>query len=455
VTARRDESRIFFYARASRISRVPHSRPKTALPLLEPSQKEWQIEKLVPGGAGFARLANGQSAFAPGALPGERILVEQAEDHKAYLQAIRWTVLEPSPARVEPSCPVQQRCGGCDLMTLDYGAQVEAKALILRDALTRTGRFQVLPTVRFIASPAPLSYRTRIRLHVAAGARLGFYAADSRDLVEIPGCPVAAPELSDALQTLRSIARRHATDIAKLAEVELRVAPGGPRVSAHLLPSERGFDPACPLVAALARSFYVSIAERASDPEQDQRYPLPGAELRVPGGGFNQVNWAVNQLLVQALLDAVHSVDALSFCDLYCGAGNFSLPLFARGLSGVGIEGSRPAIAAAKRAAKEQSLSAARFIAGDVRVELQKLARAPRFDVVVLDPPRSGARDVVPELIRRDPRYIAYCACDPVTLARDLRALCDAGYGLDQLTGFDMFPQTHHFETLAWLSRDP
>ncbi|HEX7452278.1 MAG TPA: methyltransferase domain-containing protein, partial [Polyangiaceae bacterium] len=187
---------------------------------------------------------------------------------------------------------------------------------------------------------------------------------------------------------------------------------------------------------------------------RDQRYPLPGGvQLRVPGGGFNQVNWAVNQLLVQALLDGAERVSALSFCDLYCGAGNFSLPLLARGLVGLGIENSRSAIAAAKRAVKEQSLSSARFITGDVRVELEKLTRAECFDLIVLDPPRSGARDVLPEVIRRAPGHIAYCACDPVTLARDLRALCDAGYALDRVTGFDMFPQTHHFETLAWLTR--
>ena len=433
---------------------MPRSQPKKPLPLLEPAENEWLIAKLVPGGAGFLRLSNGQGAFAAGALPGERIRVEQAEDHKTYLQATRWSLLERSPDRVEPSCPVQQQCGGCDLMTFSYAAQVEAKTGILREALTRTGRFEQLPELCFVASLEPLHYRTRIRLHVATGARLGFYAAESRDLVEIPGCLVAHPELDAALRTLRDIARRHAGDVAKLSELELRVAPGGPRLAVHLIPAERSFDPALPLVAALARSFEVSIAERASDPESDQRYPLPaGVQLRVPGGGFNQVNWAVNQLLVQALLDGAERVSALSFCDLYCGAGNFSLPLLARGLVGLGIENSRSAIAAAKRAVKEQSLSSARFIAGDVRVELEKLTRAERFDLIVLDPPRSGARDVLPEVIRRAPGHIAYCACDPVTLARDLRALCDAGYALDRVTGFDMFPQTHHFETLAWLTR--
>ena len=170
---------------------MPRFQPKKTLPLLEPAENDWHIAKLVPGGAGFLRLSNGQGAFATGALPGERIRVEQAEDHKTYLRATRWSLLEASPERVVPSCPVQEQCGGCDLMTLGYAAQVAAKAGILRDALTRTGRFEQLPELRFVASPEPLQYRTRIRLHVAAGARLGFYAAESRELVEIPGCLVA------------------------------------------------------------------------------------------------------------------------------------------------------------------------------------------------------------------------------------------------------------------------
>ncbi|MEP7052504.1 MAG: methyltransferase domain-containing protein, partial [Pseudomonadota bacterium] len=200
--------------------------------------------------------------------------------------------------------------------------------------------------------------------------------------------------------------------------------------------------------------FQVSIGERAPNPDGDQRFPLPGGTtLRVPTGAFSQVNWAVNQQLVQALLDGAARVLARTFCDLYCGAGNFSLPLFARGLTGLGIEAAKFSVAAAKRAAKEQSLTSARFIAGDVRAELERLPRAGCFDLVVLDPPRSGAREVLPELLRRAPLHIAYCACDPVTLARDLRALCAAGYALEEVTGFDMFPHTHHFETLAWLRR--
>jgi 23S rRNA (uracil1939-C5)-methyltransferase len=434
---------------------VRRSQPQKQPLVLEPEQSEWKIEKLVPGGAGFLRLANGQGAFAPGALPGERIRVSLVEVHQGYLRATRWQLLEASLDRVEPACPVQGSCGGCDLMMLNYPAQLREKVGILRDALTRTGRFEALPELAFMAADEPLAYRSRIRLHVTPDGRLGFFAAESHELVEIPGCRVAHPELDAALLTLRSIASQHRAELAAFAELELRVAPAGPRIALRLLPVARHFEDAhSRLLGALASAFQVSIGERGSAPEHDQRYPLPGGiELRVSGAAFTQVNWAVNQRLVQALLDGAEQRAVSSFCDLYCGAGNFSLPLLARGLSGVGIEGSKSAIAAAKRACSEHGLTRARFIAGDVKETLASLSRAEEFDLVVLDPPRSGAREILPELIRRLPRHIAYCACDPVTLARDLRVLCDAGYVLSTICGFDMFPQTHHFETLVWLAR--
>lgn len=435
---------------------MPRFPPKKSLPLLEPSQPDWQIEKLVPGGSGFLRLANGQGAFAPGALPGERIHVQQAEDHGGYLQATRWSLLEASPDRVSPACPVQSRCGGCDLMTLDYPAQLTAKLGILHDALTRTGRFETLPELSFVASDSPLAYRSRIRLHVDSGQgqpRLGFFAQGTRELVEIPGCVVVHDELDHALRTLRELIVPHAAELALFSELELRVAPAGPRLSLRLFPVSRRLEGGTRLISALERRFQVSVAERAPDAAFDQRFPLPGGvELRAPAAAFTQVNWPLNQQLVQALLDGVSQRQVTSFCDLYCGAGNFSLPLFARGLRGVGIEASKFAVAAAKRAASEQQLDSARFVAGDVRDALAKLPRGEPFELVVLDPPRAGAREILPELIRRAPVHIAYCACDPVTLARDLRVLCDAGYVLEQVKGFDMFPQTHHFETLVWLT---
>ncbi|HTA93438.1 MAG TPA: methyltransferase domain-containing protein [Polyangiaceae bacterium] len=434
--------------------RRPQPQKLRSFPVLEPSQSDWAIERIVPGGAGFMRLGNGQGAFAAGALPGERIRVQQAEDHRTYLRATRWTLLETSPDRVEPVCPVQATCGGCDLMALSYSAQLIAKVGILREALLRTGRFRELPEIRTVASERTLGYRSRIRLHVASDGRVGFFATGTQELVEIPSCPVADPALDRALTALRAIAARYRGALSRFAELELRVAPSDPRCSLWLLPRADELKGTSELLSALSEVFQVSLAERASDPERDQRFALPGGvELRAPAQAFTQINWPINRALVQALLDAVERRSLRTFCDLYCGAGNFSLPLLSRGLSGVGIEAAKASIAAAKRAAAAQQLQNGRFLAGDVREVLSQLPSSERFDLILLDPPRSGARDALPEISRRAATHIAYCACDPVTLARDLRILCDAGYTLEELTVFDMFPQTHHFETLVWLSR--
>jgi len=433
---------------------VPEKPPQKVAPLLEPAQKDWEIQRLVPGGAGFVRLENGQGAFAPGALPGERIRVEQAEDHRTYLNATRWHLLSASPDRIAPVCPVQASCGGCDLMTLAYGAQIEAKRSMLREALTRTGRFRTLPEIEFVPSPSALGYRSRIRLHVTLDGRVGFFAAASNDLVEIPGCSVAEPELERALETLRGIASPHRGALVQFAELELRVAPVGPRLSLWLAPRRGRLEAVEEFLGALGAAFHVVVGMSSADPAHDQRFPLPeNVELRAPAHAFTQVNWAVNVALVQALLEGASARGARTFCDLYCGAGNFSLPLLARGLTGVGIEGSREAIAAAERSARERGLSGVRFVAGDVRDAFVRLPRAQTFDLLVLDPPRAGAREVLSEILRRAPAYLAYCACDPVTLARDLRVLCDGGYTLETVTGFDMFPQTHHFESFVWLRR--
>lgn len=422
---------------------------KKKLPLLTPSQAEWQIAQLVPGGDGFVRLASGQGAFVSGALPGERVLVSEAEDHGSYLRAVRFRLVERSPERIEPPCSVQDRCGGCDWMTLNYSAQLSAKADLLRDALTRVGRFQAPLELTIVAAPEPLGYRSRIRLHVVNG-RLGFFALGSHELVEIPSCLVAHPELNTALGVLREVAREHPTELAAVSEMELRVAPGGPRVSLHLTAKADASGDVARSLSALTESFRTRSGERAALAD-DQRFPLgEGIELLAPAAAFTQVNWEVNQRLVQSLVFGAAEREVATFCDLYCGAGNFSLPLFARGLRGYAIEASKIAIAAAERAAMQQHISA-RFIAGDVRSVLAGLPTRERFDLVVLDPPRSGAREIVSQLVQRAPRYIAYCACDPVTLARDLRTLCDANYQLESVMGFDMFPQTHHFETLAWL----
>lgn len=415
---------------------------------------EWRIEKIVPGGAGFARLSDGRSAFARGALPGEVVSVEDVDDERSYVVARSLTVLQPSADRIAAPCEVAAACGGCDFMHARYDAQLRYKREMLREALTRTGGLRSLPEIDVVASPEELGYRGRIRLQIGEDGRVGFFARDTQELVEISRCIVAAPRVDAAIDGVRRVAARHGSRFGACKAVELRAAPIGAPLSVRLVPRDPGAIPA-EIVSELAAALGVEVAVAGRPSSSEQRWPLPGdVELEAPPEAFTQVNWAVNELLVRAVVDGAVSRACRRFCDLYAGAGNFSLALLAAGLSGVSVEFEGAAVQAAQRAAARQGLSArARFVAGDVARVLGTLRREKPFDLVVLDPPRSGARAVLERLIELAPRFVAYSSCDPVTLARDLKTLVSRGYELESVRAFDMFPQTHHFETLVWLHR--
>jgi 23S rRNA (uracil1939-C5)-methyltransferase len=412
---------------------------------------EWLVEQLVVGGDGMARLVDGRVGFATGAFPGDRLRAERVTNHKTWVRADEWTLLAPSPDRVAPPCPVANECGGCDWMALSRSAQLLGKASLVRQALRRAGGLQDLPEEVPVRSEGPdLGYRNRLRLHVDRAGRVGMFARASHDLVEIPSCAVSDPSASRALQRIRELAPPGA--LARWKEIEIRVAPIGPPVSVWLMPREQ--RAATAHERELLASFNGEwLAAEAGTAGEDQRWPLPGeVELRVPPGGFVQVNSAVNFDLVSELLVGVKQRGISTFIELYAGAGNFTLPLLRAGLRGVAIERAGASIRAARRAARAQDLSDDAFVAGDGPRELLRRGK-PAPDLVLLDPPRTGARDAVDPLLRAAPRFIAFCACDPATLARDVKAL-STGYSLESVTAFDMFPHTHHVETLLWLRRN-
>lgn len=433
---------------------LPGEEPQFRFATAAPIDEVWTIERLVPGGDGLARLSDGRVAFACGALPGDRIRPTELEDRRSYVRATQWELIESGPDRVEAACPVADRCGGCDWMMLSRPAELASKARLLREALVRTGGFMELPSeIPIVSAGSELRYRNRLRLHVDGAGRIGLYSRGSHDLVEIPGCLVSDPEIDRALASLRAAAAQHPRALEALSEVEIRVAPAGPRVVMRLHARERHDKAAlAPLAEALSDELSVGVVG-AAEPEKEQVFPLPGGtELRAAPAAFTQVNWAVNQKLVDAVVEGARARDARRFLDLYAGAGNFTLPLLAAGLSGVAIEHTDAALAAAERSARERGLAGGTFLSGDVGARLRRLVQAGvRFDLVVLDPPRTGARDVLPWVIEIAAPHLALCSCDPVTLARDLKTLARAGWKLESVTGFDMFPRTHHVEALAWM----
>jgi 23S rRNA (uracil1939-C5)-methyltransferase len=400
----------------------------------------------------MARLGDGRVAFATGVMPADVIRPVAVAAKKGHVRASRWTLVSPAPERVTPPCPVAEACGGCDWMMMSRRAQVANKEHLLREALARTGGFpDVAATVTAIGDE--LRYRSRVRFHVDGAGRIGFFARGSHSLIEIPGCLVCRSEIDGALLSLRKVPKE---TLAAFSEIEVRVAETPPAVVVLLVPRVPGAaDPAVRLVASTCDPGIVVAAADSKKEGTEQRYALPGGTwLSADPGVFTQVNWPVNVALVQAVLDGARERRAGRFLDAYAGAGNFTLPLLALGLTGVSVERDDRAVEGARRAALAQGFAPDGFVVGAAETVLPELARRKeRFDFVLLDPPRSGARDVLASVVALGPRLVACCSCDPVTLARDLRYLANAGYELHAVRGFDMFPSTHHLETLAWMQK--
>jgi 23S rRNA (uracil1939-C5)-methyltransferase len=413
----------------------------------------------VPGGKGFARLEDGRSAFVDGALPGDRVLVRGQTDKKSYVEITRFDLETPSPERVTPACPVQAACGGCNWMALPYSAQRKYKAGLVSEALERTGGIRLSAPPEVVSAGEPLGYRLRVRLHVDDAGKVGFFGRRTQLLVEVPGCAVAAPVLEAPMARLRSLEPALKKTLgAHFAAVDLRAVPGDGGVELELEPREGKPFEAGPRIDALvsALSEHARVGFGAARRSGLRRYELPsGGFLRVPSGGFTQVNWAVNAALVSAVVAGAKSRGAASLLDLYAGVGNFALPLAREGLKGHAIELEHAAAAALREALREQGLVGLEVVSGDVAASLKRLgAKLGGVDLALLDPPRTGAKDAIDPLLALAPKAIAYVACDPVTLARDLKVFVARGWQLETLTCFDMFPQTHHVETLAWLSKE-
>ena len=392
----------------------------------------WTIEKLVPGGAGLCRLADGTIGFVEGAFPGETVKPLATIRKKDYARATRFELVTPSAERGEAPCPVADACGGCDWMRLERAAELRYKASIVSEALERTGGVRLAAVPEVVTAGGELGYRSRVRVHVDARGRVGFFARGTHTLVEVPGCPVAEPEAERGMKIVRSLAEETPRTMAALEAVEVRAqGEGGLEFFVH--PRE-GADRASleALIGRLGEHGRTTISRASSE--------------------FSQVNRAVNAILVKRVVEGALARGAKTFLDLYAGTGNFGVPLAEAGMTGVLVESDAASATRARERAARDAPGKLEVVSRDVAWGLAELSgRRERFDLVVLDPPRSGAKDALSGLVALEPRTIAYVACDPVTLARDVRSLSGAGWRVADVVCFDMFPKTHHVETLAWL----
>ncbi len=372
------------------------------------SHPEISLLRVAHGGVVVGRTDD-KVVFVTGGLPGERVRVKITQRTKKFDRGHVIEVLEAAPGRVTPPCPIADQCGGCDWQHASPALQLELKTAVVAEQLSRLAGITWDGRVQAVAPL--LGWRTRMRYAVDGDGSVGLRARRSNVIVPLPdqGCLVAAsgPDVTELI------------DLAGGAD-ELQVVT-----------SDDG-------VTVLSETKVL----RGSAVVQEH---AAGHQFDVDADGFWQVHPQAADVLSAAVLRGLDPKPGESALDLYCGVGLFAATLVAAGCSVLGIEGSRPAIAHARRNVPE-----GRFIAGSMESQLGALPRTA--DVVVLDPPRKGAgAKVVERIAALRPRAIAYVACDPSALARDLATFASAGYEPTSIEAFDLFPMTHHVECVATL----
>ena len=393
---------------------------------------EVTTERLAYGGDAVARH-EGLTLFIPYAAPGERLRVRIVESRKNFARAIIESILEPSPVRQTPRCSYYGDCGGCQLQHVTYAAELEAKAGFIRDAFGRVGKIDWPHEIPVIHG-AEFGYRSRAQIKIGrpmspnGPLTVGFHRAASNTICDVQSCPVLIPELDAALRSLRNIAQNasvaESTGLAGLREVE--VAGGDLGVAFAPAPDGLPFGLLERRVGGLRYGF--------------------GADTFFQG----------NSLLLDAMVaEAIQDYSGGLAVDLYAGVGLFALQIAGRFTRVIAVESNRQAVQHGLRNVASNQLTNVLFENARVERWLSEFAHtddsAP--DLLLLDPPRTGAADAISGITEIGPSRIVYVSCDPPTLARDVRRLLDGGFVLERVAGIDLFPRTFHIETIAHLRR--
>ena len=422
------------------------------------------IESLDHEARGIARQ-EGKTIFVDGALPGETVEYASFRKKPNYELAHLVNVMKSSNARIEPRCPHFGVCGGCAMQHMEPTAQVAAKQRVLEDSLWHIGRVrpeQILPPIQ----GAPWGYRHRARFAVRkvdkkGGVLVGFHERRSSYIADMHSCAVLPPHVSALLLPLRELIG--ALSLAeRLPQLEVSVGERCTALVFRILQPLTGNDQQ--LLREFAERHEVVVYLQPKGPDTVYRFhPLPGPrlsytlpefdlELDFKPTDFTQVNHAVNRLLVRRALRLLDPQPGERIADLFCGLGNFTLPIARSGANVVGIEGSPLLVERGRESALANGLGErVDFgVANLFECTEESLAALGCFDKMLIDPPREGAIEVVKALGGNGPGRIVYVSCNPATLARDAAVLVAvAGYRFVAAGAVNMFPHTAHVESIA------
>ncbi|GAB1107119.1 23S rRNA (uracil(1939)-C(5))-methyltransferase RlmD [Shewanella algae] len=416
-------------------------------------------------GAGIGQY-QGKVVFIPGLLPGESAEVQLTEQKKNYARGKLIRITQTSPERVEPQCPHYALCGGCDLQHLSDLSQRQHKRRALAELFAKLSGLSELPEIGELAS-APWHYRRKARLATwydkqSREFTLGFRAKSSSKVVAIGECPVLAASLSELIKPLAA-QLAHLQGVAQLGHVELIETEAGRFVVLRITRPLVNKDKEKLKAFAGQQGLQLVLQDNQGECEyltgNQPSYRLSGAEgdelmLKFNPGNFIQVNGEVNRAMVAKAIDWLQPKAGEHILDLFCGMGNFSLPLAASGARVTGVEGVPAMVEQARQNAKQAGLEGLQFFCADLSADLSTEPWLGKVDKLLLDPARAGAYETLSYLKNIAPERVVYVSCNPASLARDSVLLLEQGYRLERLCVLDMFPQTHHTEAMALFVRN-
>ena len=433
---------------------------------------------MIHSGFGLVRQDSGQVMLVHRALPGEEIVPEIINRKKQFVTAYPKTIIKAHEHRITPECPSYNQCGGCNFQHADYALQLQLKRDILVDLANRfsTSSEQIIPLIRQpLPSPKKTNYRQRIRLQVGSDNSLGFYRHRTHRICPIHNCLLAEDRLNEVFTAIQEN-----KDSRKLLthsrELELifnpdddlvfgvfhytrKLRPADKSAAVRLADSIQSLD----AIFFQGSDYPISTPFSSRDTNTTRTLSLTITPsdlidrkliLSWEPGGFSQVNLDQNRQLIDLVLHSCAPEKEERILDLFCGMGNFSLPLALSGCRIIGVDSQRSAIRSAKRNLAGAQLENCSFTLSPVdRFCHQLVEDGQRFDTVILDPPRQGIPNLAKTVASLAQNKIIYISCDPATLFRDLDLLTLSGFSIQTIQPVDMFPQTHHIENVVVLEK--
>ncbi len=441
---------------------------------------EVRIDSLAYGGRGVGRL-NGLTVFVDRTVPGERVRARVVKRKKSYAESELIEILEPSPRRQNPPCPVFGECGGCTWQHLSYADQLEAKRRIVRESIEHIGGLQDVEVREIVPSPRPFHYRNKMEFSFGTDEEgvviLGFHRPGRwQEILEVRQCWLHPEDFDAVLRETTAWARELGltahdprTHQGYLRHLVIRGSEATRGIVALLLTGEAR-DPgvsalrerlksACPHL----QGFVWGVNEGLSDVARIERTlhtwgnpnlvdRIGDLEFQISPESFFQTNSLGAKMLYDAALEALQLDGTQTLLDAYCGTGTVGLYCARQCREVWGIEIVREAVWDARANAERNGIGNAWFLAGDIKRTLPTLLDAVpgRFSRVVVDPPRAGMeKKALAQLLGLQAPILVYVSCNPTTLGRDLQAIHEAGYRIESVVPVDMFPQTYHIEAVA------